>query len=896
MSVIIRLQNLPWSANALDIRQYFHGLSIPEGGVHIVGGELGDAFIAFSTDEDARQAFTRNSGKIKEVQISLMLSSRTEMQRVIEAARNQSYAAFMQPAVQPPPMAPAVRAAAASAAAGVPMPAAVPTIAPAVKPAAVPSVKSKDKDRRDRRRSHSRSRSYSRSRSRSKSKDRKERSRDRDRKRYRDRSRSRSRDRKSRSRRNRSRSRERARSKDRRTSKDKRKRNSPDRTIQSFQKDRKQMPEVWATQTKPIEVPAQAAQSAHLLQAGLNVAALSQAQKAMSNIAASLPGQLNGFPGNFNGNKDRPGRDSWPPTAQNNFAGPQRGNDAFNDQKPFQSRFQRNNFPQRGDNKDCCIAVEPIHGTYSDVRRLFKGRYISSSGIKFINDQNGRRTGIVYVQFGSYKCKETALQMNGGEHNGNTLKISSIEDDVFEEATDRYLPNRPEGNGSETAYKFKNISKTFYPSAQTQEFKEFTALKVDDLPNYTKEQDILHMFSQHPLVALILTAKPKGGHVAYVKFSNPEVTQKAFEEKSQHVVGGKQVTVIPCKDEEFNEINRQHDVDAGIKTGEPEPTKEEIVTDCVNVSNLPLKTTDKNISDFFSDIGVMPTKIHLMSNSMGFTGQAYCEFATTNDAKLSLKKHEAVLGEAVISVLPIKRDEMMAILGNTLPVPDPALAPQLAAGTPAGVRPLMSLTPVAPPDSRMPGHIRPPFRPRNSFEAPRSHFEGGPRGHFEGGPRHLRPRFEAGSRSYEAAPRQFENRPRHYFEGRPHRRFDDEASMDYEEDFEDNQHEFEGPPRSRFAPRDPPRSRLQIPVDTDEAPVGCTIYMKNVPYKAGTQEILEFFDGFNHSRNVSRRYNPNNTPSDEAKIVFFDPEEAARAVAELNKEKIWDRQIFLKRE
>lgn len=47
MSVIIRLQNLPWSANALDIRQYFHGLSIPEGGVHIVGGELGDAFIAF---------------------------------------------------------------------------------------------------------------------------------------------------------------------------------------------------------------------------------------------------------------------------------------------------------------------------------------------------------------------------------------------------------------------------------------------------------------------------------------------------------------------------------------------------------------------------------------------------------------------------------------------------------------------------------------------------------------------------------------------------------------------------------------------------------------------------------------------------------------------------------
>lgn len=47
MNVIIRLQNLSWSANASDIRQYFKGLNIPEGGVHIVGGEDGDAFIAF---------------------------------------------------------------------------------------------------------------------------------------------------------------------------------------------------------------------------------------------------------------------------------------------------------------------------------------------------------------------------------------------------------------------------------------------------------------------------------------------------------------------------------------------------------------------------------------------------------------------------------------------------------------------------------------------------------------------------------------------------------------------------------------------------------------------------------------------------------------------------------
>ncbi|CAG9799802.1 unnamed protein product [Chironomus riparius] len=100
MNVIIRLQNLPWSANASDIRQYFKGLQIPEGGVHIVGGENGDAFIAFSSDEDARQAMALNGGKLKEVKVTLLLSSRAEMQKVIEKARAAT--AFMPTKMQLP--------------------------------------------------------------------------------------------------------------------------------------------------------------------------------------------------------------------------------------------------------------------------------------------------------------------------------------------------------------------------------------------------------------------------------------------------------------------------------------------------------------------------------------------------------------------------------------------------------------------------------------------------------------------------------------------------------------------------------------------------------------------------------------------------------------------------
>ena len=87
MSVIIRLQNLSWNAHALDIRQFFKGMSIPDGGVHIVGGDLGDAFIAFSTDEDARRAMILNGDKLNGVPVKLFLSSKTEMQKVIALAR-----------------------------------------------------------------------------------------------------------------------------------------------------------------------------------------------------------------------------------------------------------------------------------------------------------------------------------------------------------------------------------------------------------------------------------------------------------------------------------------------------------------------------------------------------------------------------------------------------------------------------------------------------------------------------------------------------------------------------------------------------------------------------------------------------------------------------------------
>ncbi|CAB3408353.1 unnamed protein product [Caenorhabditis bovis] len=87
MSVIIRLQNLPLSAAASDVRAFFSGLKIPDGAVHIVGGPEGDVFIGFASDEDARQAMKRDRMKLHNSEIRLLLSSKTEMNAVIEQAK-----------------------------------------------------------------------------------------------------------------------------------------------------------------------------------------------------------------------------------------------------------------------------------------------------------------------------------------------------------------------------------------------------------------------------------------------------------------------------------------------------------------------------------------------------------------------------------------------------------------------------------------------------------------------------------------------------------------------------------------------------------------------------------------------------------------------------------------
>ncbi|XP_047216393.1 RNA binding motif protein 12Ba isoform X2 [Girardinichthys multiradiatus] len=84
MTTILRLEGLDVKAGTQDIRTFFTALHIPDGGVYIMGGSLGEAFIAFTTEDDAQVALLRTGNFLKGSIVTLHISSMKEMEQKLE--------------------------------------------------------------------------------------------------------------------------------------------------------------------------------------------------------------------------------------------------------------------------------------------------------------------------------------------------------------------------------------------------------------------------------------------------------------------------------------------------------------------------------------------------------------------------------------------------------------------------------------------------------------------------------------------------------------------------------------------------------------------------------------------------------------------------------------------
>lgn len=261
--------------------------------------------------------------------------------------------------------------------------------------------------------------------------------------------------------------------------------------------------------------------------------------------------------------------------------------------------------------------------------------------------------------------------------------------------------------------------------------------------------------------------------------------------------------------------------------------------DCIIMRNLQYHTTDRDILDFFSDIGIVPVKIHMLLNpgSGKPAGECFCEFDTCEEALRAVSKNGLPLGKNFPSIELVSRSKMLSTLGLDVKNNEGNM--------------MSSHNP-------LPELLRPP-----RFGGPMMHGGGGPR---------FPPGGNGGFPPMGRAPPLMSMPPRHMM----------------------NRHPMGGP---GMGPPPPMGGPLQPPQDRVEGfgKPGCVLSLENVPFKADIDEIIEFFGNYNVLRpQVIRRYNDKGMPTGDARVAFNSPMEAQSAYRELKNCKIRDRTIFMK--
>lgn len=80
MFTIVRLRGLDTKASSEDVRKFFGDFKIPDGGVFIVGGTFGEAFIAFQSEEEGSLALQLHGQLLMDSHVDLHISSMLEVE------------------------------------------------------------------------------------------------------------------------------------------------------------------------------------------------------------------------------------------------------------------------------------------------------------------------------------------------------------------------------------------------------------------------------------------------------------------------------------------------------------------------------------------------------------------------------------------------------------------------------------------------------------------------------------------------------------------------------------------------------------------------------------------------------------------------------------------------
>lgn len=544
--------------------------------------------------------------------------------------------------------------------------------------------------------------------------------------------------------------------------------------------------------------------------------------------------------------------------------------------------------------------------TYRDIRDYLHGITLPNTCIKMINALDGYRFGLAYIRLTSRADKQKALSRHNGNKEtdviiytaarfdvilvllsgmirGYPVQIFHVEDSTFNQAIDSYSPG--------VALDAKILSRS--------------CLSLRDFPPVAGAHNVREAFGTIS-IGQVLPERNEIGTVTglcYAELSSEADARKAIQLlKDGVLICGRQVKVAFLPLEELHVCGRNlerlrvgvQQKDSPLSPGYPGPHRPAVggrpgpafhdgqrpqpgpydppqmqrgrpyaIAPKIFLSGLPPSAMERDIGDFFSDVGVIPQVIEIVYDEERLpVGNAYCQFANMQEAERALDKNGGFMGGCTVSVALVDGYSGPAGGGHhpnedmshyTQPYSDPAInQPDHGAGGGYG-----HLGPNDP-------YHRPPMGNdggngyNNTQMAPRF---GGPR---FGGPRYP-PGGGGGRGNHASGPRA---RPsmnaRMRMQGGPMQNGGRGGGSD------------DGSPTPGFG-----------------AP-GCVVALANVPHKAIIADILDFFRGFQvNEKCVLRRFGHNGEPTGDARVAFPSPDEADLAVRTLQNEYLLNRRVVL---
>lgn len=255
------------------------------------------------------------------------------------------------------------------------------------------------------------------------------------------------------------------------------------------------------------------------------------------------------------------------------------------------ARFNRDN----GSNSGTCIEIRnmPLNASYSDIRNSFQGLYIRKDGLKIINDTQGNRVGIAYVKFAKPDHKDQA--MNSSRYvRGSEVETLHLEESIFDKAVDSFLPPKE---------KESDVKKIEDPIESNIEddisVAKSNCIVLNGLPPYAKIVDVAKLFGDRKIDDLFIIVKKdeqsqRMQFSAYVQFAASEDVMKIIGTTLK--IGPKIVSPKTINFSDFDEKKKEHE----------KAVERDQESECILMKGLPFQTMDRDIMDFFSDIGIVP--------------------------------------------------------------------------------------------------------------------------------------------------------------------------------------------------------------------------------------------------------------------------------------------------